>query len=66
SFSRVQVTARPGGDPLPSPGDSFKGLRDRYFYQSIRPTGGTSPPVGLQDLLEGRNWESLLQKKAGS
>ena len=66
SFSRVQVTARPGGDPLPSPGDSFKGIRDRYFYRSVSPTGGTSPPVELKDLLEGRNWESLLRGKTGS
>jgi len=66
SFNRVRLTARPGGDPLPSPGDSFKGIRDRYFYESISPTGGTSPPVELKDLLEGKNWESLLKGKAGS
>ena len=66
SFSRVQVTARPGGDPLPSPGDSFKGILDRYLYQNVRPTGGTSPPVELKVLLEDRNWESLLKSKVGS
>jgi hypothetical protein len=63
SFNRVQLTARPGGDPLPSPGDSFKGIRDRYLYESISPNGGTSPPAELKGLLEGRNWESLLQGK---
>ena len=66
SFNRIQLTARPGGDPLPSPGDSFKGIRDRYFYQSISPSGGTSPPVEFSGLLEGRNWESLLNGKTGS
>jgi hypothetical protein len=65
-FNRVRLTARPGGDPLPSPGDSFKGIRDRYFYESISPNGGVAPPVELKGLLEGRNWESLLKGKAGS
>lgn len=63
SFNRVQLTVRPGGAPLPSPGDSFKGIRDRYFYQSISPNGGITPPVEYKALLEGRNWESLLPKK---
>ena len=66
SFNRVRLTARPGGDPLPSPGDSFKGIRDRYLYQNVRPTGGTSPPAELKVLLEDRNWESLLKSKVGS
>jgi hypothetical protein len=63
SFNRVQLTARPDGNPLPSPGDSFKGIRDRYFYQSISPNGGIAPPEELKGLLEGRNWEALLQGK---
>ncbi|RYD84761.1 MAG: hypothetical protein EOP84_04610 [Verrucomicrobiaceae bacterium] len=66
SFNRIKLTERPGGDPLPSPGDSFNGMRDRYLYESISPNGGIAPPVELIGLLEGRNWESLLKGKTGS